>query len=343
MAFWRRNRGTKAKAARPKPKKRRVSIGTVLAIASMLVGVGIIAYPTVANWWNNLHQSQALDDYIATVDSTDPKLIQDMLDKAGEYNEGLLSRDSSRFLMTPEERAGYMGLLNLGGSDIMGYIEIPSLRIRYPIRHTTNEDVLQVSIGHLEGSSLPVGGKGTHCVVSGHRGLPSAVLFSDLDKLQEGDTFTVTTLNRTMTYVVDQIRTVEPTSIEDLQIDPDKDYMTLMTCTPYAINSHRLLVRGERTQDEQTGKISPGASRIPTYAVFFGIGLPMLLLSLIAGAISHRVRGKSLTYEEARAAVERLYRDRRREEDSDGDKDDGQEAGEEGGRTDGDAGGDADE
>ena len=218
---------------------------TLLLIAVMLVGAGLISYPTFSDWWNSFHQSRAVASYIDSVSQINPEEYNRILESAKAYNRNL-AENGIKFVWTDEERAEYEKQLSIDGSDIMGYITIDKIGVRLPIHHGTDESVLQIAIGHLEWSSLPVGGESSHCIVSGHRGLPSARLFTDLDKMQEGDIFTLSVLDRVFTYQVDQISTVLPNELENLQIESGKDYCTLVTCTPYGINTHRLLVRGVR-------------------------------------------------------------------------------------------------
>ena len=186
--------------------------------------------------------------------------------------------------MTDEERAQYESLLNVSGNGIIGYIEIPSINCSLPIYHGTDEAILQIAVGHIEGTSLPVGGSGTHCVLSGHRGLPSARLFTDLDKMVIGDTFLMRVLDETLTYEVDQIRIVLPYELDDLEIEEGKDYCTLVTCTPYGINSHRLLVRGHRIENQeevQASRITADAMQIEPLLVAPIVAIPMLLILLV--------------------------------------------------------------
>lgn len=306
-----------AKATSGRRKSRGIGVSGVVAVLVLLVGVGILAYPSVSNWWNDLHQSHALDSYIKAVDATDPARIEKMLADAESYNAAL-ANNSARFHMTEAERAYYESLLDVDGTGIMGYVTVPALRIRYPIYHGTSEEVLQVAIGHIEGTSLPVGGTGSHAAVSGHRGLPSAKLFSDLDDLQPGDTFTVTVLNRTMTYEVDQIRIVTPEDVEDLVLDPAGDLMTLVTCTPYAINSHRLLVRGHRVADAGDDGPHGNATMLPAYMVAIGVGLPLLLVWLVVGALRDRHANGVPNREDAREAIRFLHRQRKEAEHDQG-------------------------
>lgn len=210
-------------------------------------GLCLLLYPTVSDWWNKLHQSMAIISYAQTAEGMSEEEIAAYLAAAEEYNQSLLAKEG-RFKLTEEEQEEYRSLLDVTGTGIMGYVEIPAIHVSLPIYHSTDEAVLQVASGHIAGSSLPVGGESTHAVISGHTGLPSARLFTDLDKLSEGDTFTITVLNRSMTYQVDQIRTVLPEDVSELTIAYGADYCTLQTCTPYGVNSHRLLVRGKRIE-----------------------------------------------------------------------------------------------
>ena len=210
-------------------------------------GLCLLLYPTVSDWWNRLHQSRAIASYAQAAEGMSAEEIEAYLALAREYNKRLLEKES-RFKMTEEEQKEYAALLDITGTGIMGYIEIPAIHVSLPVYHGTDEATLQIASGHIAGSSLPVGGENTHAAVSGHTGLPSARLFTDLDKLSEGDTFTITVLNQSLTYEVDQIRTVLPEDTSELVFVEGADYCTLQTCTPYGINTHRLLVRGKRIE-----------------------------------------------------------------------------------------------
>jgi len=211
----------------------------------ILIGIGLISYPSVSDWWNSFHQSRAVASYATAVSELKTEDYDRLFAEAEAYNQRL-AETGVNWNMTEEELQEYNSILDISNTGIMGYIDIPKIRQTLPIYHGTDDVVLQIAIGHLAGTSFPVGGDSTHCVVSGHRGLPSARLFTDLDKLTVGDIWTMTVLNRTVTYEVDQIRIVEPADLSELQIYKGKDYCTLLTCTPYGINSHRLLVRGHR-------------------------------------------------------------------------------------------------
>ena len=234
--------------------KKKSSFVTAILIAALLAGALLLLYPTVSDYWNSFHQSRAIASYAEQVADLDDNTYDQIWADARAYNE-TLDNSTSRFVMTEEQKKIYEALLNIADNGVMGYIEIPKIKCNLPIYHGTDEAVLQIAIGHVQGSSLPAGGESTHCVLSGHRGLPSAKLFSDLDQLTEGDVFLLRVLDETLTYEVDQIRTVLPDELDDLAIEEGKEYCTLVTCTPYAINTHRMLVRGARVpytgEDEQ--------------------------------------------------------------------------------------------
>ncbi len=256
---------------------------TIFLILVLIIGLSLLLYPTVSDWWNSFHQSQAIAQYAEDVANLDDAEYEKLLSDARSYNMTLIDK-AARYEMSDEERKEYESLLNISGDGIMGYIEIPLIGCNLPIYHGTNESVLQIAVGHIEGTSLPVGGSGTHCVLSGHRGLPSAKLFSDLDKLVEGDTFIIHTLKENLTYEVDQIRIVEPKEINELMIEEGKDYCTLVTCTPYGINTHRLLVRGHRIEninDNSDIRITSDALQIEPMLVASVIAAPILLLLVI--------------------------------------------------------------
>ena len=258
---------------------------TLILVLIGLIGVGMVVYPTFSNWWNSFHQSRSVANYAAAVANLDHEEYDQIINAAVDYNEHL-TNSGMLYMMDEAQKQEYDSLLNVDGTGIMGYIDIPKIHITLPIYHGTDDKVLQVAIGHLTGTSLPVGGEGTHCVVSGHRGLPSARLFTDLDKMVEGDTWTINVLDRTLTYEVDQIRVVEPSNLADLQIEPGKDYCTLVTCTPYGINTHRLLVRGHRIANAQgDANVVADALQIETTYVAVFVAVPILILLFIAAMI----------------------------------------------------------
>ena len=255
-------------------------------------GVGLLLYPTVANYWNSFHQTRAIMSYTDSVSALTQEDYDRILNRAKKYNRRL-SKTGIRWKMTKAQKKDYESQLAVDESGIMGYVNIPKFHVRAPIYHGTNENVLQIAIGHLEQTSLPVGGKGSQCAVSGHRGLPSAKLFTDLDKVKEGDTWTMTVLNETFTYECDQISVVEPDDLTNLQIEQGKDYCTLVTCTPYGINTHRLLVRGHRIPNaDGLAKLTADAIQIePRYIVPFA-AVPIVLVLLVLMFVSLRRAGR---------------------------------------------------
>lgn len=242
-----------------------------------LLSIGLLAYPSVSDYWNSFHQSEAIMSYSDAVSDMTEEQYEEIIDSARQYNE----KHPLNWNVAASDIAAYHQELNFNQDGIMGYIEIPKIDVKLSIFHGTDEKVLQTSIGHLEGTSLPVGGLGTHSVLSGHRGLPSARLFSDLDKLREGDIFTIHVLNETFTYQVDQIRVVEPTDLSTIVVDPKQDLLTLVTCTPYGVNTHRLLVRGHRIENLD-GAASVISDAVQIKAIFIApfIAIPILFVLL---------------------------------------------------------------
>lgn len=279
-------------------KKRRASLSTLALLAVLAAGIILVAYPTASDWWNQAHAYKAITDYAAQVDSMDRDEIDAIFEAAEAYNKKLAN--GTDFALTDEEMSEYLSLLNITGTGIMGYVQVPGINVELPVYHTVEEDVLQTAVGHIPGTSLPVGGERTHAAVSGHRGLPSAKLFTDLNKLSEGDVFMMTILDRTFTYQVDQIRIVLPEETEELAIQPGRDYMTLVTCTPYGVNSHRMLVRGHRIEN-LAGDVSvkPEARRIPGFIMIPFIGVPILMAALAGMLITGAVKGKAYSKERA--------------------------------------------
>lgn len=260
-------------------KKNRSSI---ILILIFLVGLSVMLYPTVSDYINQKNQSRAVASYSEEVENLSDVDYQAYFDAADDYNRRLAETPDAFY--RPEEVSGYTDTLDVSGTGIMGYITIPKIGVELPIYHGTSDGVLQVAAGHLEGSSLPVGGAGTHAVISAHRGLPSAKLFTNLDELEVGDTFTITVLDRVLTYEVDQISIVLPTETDLLQPVEGKDYVTLMTCTPYGINTHRLLVRGKRIENAENQKhirVTADALRIEPIIVAPALAVPMLLVMLV--------------------------------------------------------------
>ena len=268
----------------------RKNLVTIILVGIMLVGTGLIAYPSFSDYWNSFTQSRIVMEYADNIANMDREEYKKIISSAEQYNTELRSK-SNRWAMTADEEAAYNAELNIDGKGNMGYITIPKIDQKLPVYHGTSDNVLSSSIGHLEGTSLPVGGAGTHCVLSGHRGLPSARLFTDLDKMKEGDTFTLTILNEMLTYEVDQIRIIEPSDYSQLQIDEAGDYCTLMTCTPYGINTQRLLVRGRRI-DNPNGEAQVIADAIQIEASYVApfIAVPMVLVLLLWMFLAERAR-----------------------------------------------------
>lgn len=237
-----------------------------------------------------MHASQAIASYVEAVEDLTKEEKAEMLKAAKRYNDS--RPNGANFNLTAEELAEYNQILDITGTGIMGYIQIPSIGVNLPIYHTVEETILQIATGHIPGSSFPVGGKRTHAVLSGHRGLPSAKLFSDLDKLKEGDIFTITVLDKVVTYQADQIRIVLPEETDELGIVDGKDYCTLTTCTPYGINTHRILLRGHRIKNISGDlAIAAEATLIPTYIVAPAVGIPILFIMLVIMLIYYRRRG----------------------------------------------------
>lgn len=301
------------KAVKKKRKKRKgPSISTIILTVMLLAGVGIILYPSVSDWWNSMHATQAIAGYVDAVDDMSAQDKEEILEAARKYNESLA--DGVNFVLSEEELAAYNSLLDITGTGIMGYVQISSIGVNLPIYHGVEESVLQIAVGHIPGSSLPVGGERTHSILSGHRGLPSAKLFSDLDQMVEGDTFTINIMDQTFTYMVDQIRIVLPEETDDLAIQPGKDYCTLVTCTPYGVNSHRMLVRGKRIENI-AGEVVVVAEavRIPTYMVIPAVGIPLLFVTLMIAMIVGSLKGRRMTKSEI---LQELNRESSQEEDS---------------------------
>ena len=260
----------------------RKHLSTIVLVILLLIGLSLLLYPTVSDYWNSFHQTRAIATYAENVAALDNASYDAIWDAARQYNRNLCSRSNS-FLRSEEQKAEYESLLDISGQGVMGYIEIPEIDVSLPIYHGTEDPVLQVAVGHLEWTSLPVGGESTHCVLSGHRGLPSAKLFTNLDQLEVGDTFTITVLDRTLTYEVDNISIVLPTETDSLKVSEGKDYITLMTCTPYGINTHRLLVRGRRitTPDKLKHiRVTSDAIKIEPILTAPIMALPLLLVLL---------------------------------------------------------------
>ncbi|MDY2720585.1 MAG: class C sortase [Candidatus Faecousia sp.] len=274
--------------------KKKGNFITLLLVLVLLAGLSLLLYPSVSNYWNSFHQTRAIATYSEDVANLDQEKYDEIWKAAQEYNAAL-AEQGTIFSLNDAQRARYESLLDVTGLGIMGYIEIPSIGCTLPIYHGTEESVLQIAVGHLEWSSLPVGGTGSHCVLSGHRGLPSAKLFTDLDKLTEGDVFVLRVLDEVLTYEVDQILIVEPKQTDQLEIVSGKDYCTLVTCTPYGINTHRLLVRGHRVdniEQANTVRVTADAVQIEPMLVAPIVAIPMLLVLLILLLLPKRKKRK---------------------------------------------------
>ncbi len=283
-------------------KNRKISrnLSTIILVIIFIIGLCLLCYPFVSNLWNKGVQSRAINAYKDTANELSTSDMEQYFRDADEFNAQVRKIGSAVAITQPELLDNYENTLDITGTGIMGYISIDKINVNLPIYHGTDNSVLNMGAGHLEGTSLPIGGKGTHCVISAHRGLPSAMLFTDLDKLEEGDTFVITVLNRTLTYRVDKISIVLPDEIEDLYIDENEDYCTLMTCTPYGINTHRLLVRGIRTDNEEDGtlRVTSDAYKIDTWIVATIAGVPIFIIILVWLIVITRKKRRKVSYDE---------------------------------------------
>ena len=264
-------------------KKKKGNFITILLVLILLVGLSLLLYPSVSDYWNSLHQTKAIATYVEEAANLNQDQYDEIWAAAERYNASLTDRNNA-YVLSDAQKEEYERLLNVSGLGVMGYLEIPSIDCSLPIYHGTEESVLQIAVGHLEWSSLPVGGESTHCVLSGHRGLPSAKLFTNLDKLQAGDIFMLRVLDEVLTYEVDQILIVEPQETGALRIEEGKDYCTLVTCTPYGINTHRLLVRGHRIdnlEEVKTVRVTADAVQIEPMLVAPMVAIPILLVLLL--------------------------------------------------------------
>lgn len=272
---------------------------TVIIILVALTGLSLLLYPTVSDLINSLSHRRAIYDYVHDVEQLDSKQYDDILNAAIEYNKKLAERGVSTSL-SEEDEEYYNTLLDITGTGIMGYIEIPTVNISLPIYHGTDESVLQAGVGHINWSSLPIGGESSHSILSAHRGLPSARLFTDINKLVQGDTFIIRVLNEVCVYEVDNIQTVKPEEVSSLGIEEGKDYCTLVTCTPYGINTHRLLVRGHRIEtpkdlDDFTSSYTVSrddASNVSVIKIIIIIDIPIAIIIAVVFAAHKRKRKK---------------------------------------------------
>ena len=257
-------------------------ITTILLVVAFLAGLSLLLYPSVSDYWNSLHSSQAVAAYDENIRNLNEDKYNEILSAARNYNR-ILAGTGMSFVLPPELKKQYNDVLDIGGNGIMGYIEIPNINVSLPVYHGTGDDILQIAVGHLDWSSLPIGGESSHCVLSGHRGLPSAKLFTNLDKMSVGDTFMIRVLNEALTYEVDGIMIVEPYEVDSLRLEDGKDLCTLVTCTPYGVNSHRLLVRGHRveTVNATSVRVTSDAIRIEPLIVAPIAAVPILSLLII--------------------------------------------------------------
>lgn len=275
-----------------KGKQKKRIISTILLLLVFLAGLSLLLYPHISDWWNSMHQSRAISGYAEQVADLDEERYDELLAEARAYNETLVGKPN-RFSLSDEELEEYDRLLAVDHTELIGYLQIDKIDCCLPIYRGTSDAVLQSGVGHLEGSSLPVGGESTHAVISGHRGLPSARLLTDLDQMEEGDTFVLTVLDETLTYEVDQIRIIEPTDFSQLAIVEGEDYCTLMTCTPYGINTHRLLVRGHRVDSAAAVRVTADAMQIEPVTVAPLVAVPLLVLLFIGLMIRTRRNRKN--------------------------------------------------
>lgn len=260
-------------------KKRKWS--TLILLLFFFIGLSVMLYPAISTYWNSKTQSQAIVDYEKMLSNIKPEDYSEIFAEADEYNKELLTLDAP--LSEYDKLEGYDDILNVSGTGMMGYIIIDSIGVELPIYHGISDSVLNVGAGHMEGSSFPVGGVGTHAVLSAHRGLPNATLFTHLNRLEVGDIFKVTILDRTVTYQVDMVKVVLPSDTSDLFLDKDADLCTLVTCTPYGINTHRLLVRGHQiaSEEEKQLYITSDAHQIDELIVTPIVALPILISLMI--------------------------------------------------------------
>ena len=262
----------------------------IILVLMLFVGICGMLYPSVSQYWNTKTQTRAVEDYRQVLESLEPEDYEAYFVEAERYNSELSALSAP--LINYSEVQGYNSILNISGNGIMGYVSIPKLGVELPLYHGISAEVLNVACGHLEGTSLPIGGESTHCVLSAHRGLPHAKLFTELDKMELGDTFTITVLDRTVTYQVDQIKIVKPDVANDIQISPGEDLCTLLTCTPYGVNSHRLLVRGTRIENAAPIlHVTSGAYRIDSLVATPVVAAPILLILLIVLMVKYRDKG----------------------------------------------------
>lgn len=266
----------------------RKKLPTIILFLVFAVGLALLLYPTVSDYWNSLHQTQAITTYSEETAALNAEQQKALIKAAKKYNKKLY-KSGTHWKLTDDELEEYNSILDMSSNGIMGYINIPKIGVTLPIYHGTGEATLQKGAGHLEGSSIPVGGKNTHAVLSSHRGLVSAKLFTDLDQLEKGDTFTITVLNKTLTYEVDQILIVLPTELDALTIEKGEDLCTLVTCTPYGVNTHRLLVRGHRVKNQDV-VVTGDATQLESSLIAPLVAVPVLIILLVVLLVSTRKR-----------------------------------------------------
>lgn len=259
----------------------------IFLVLMLFIGVCVLLYPALSQYWNSKTQTHAVDNYQDILDSLQKEDYTKYFEEADHYNAALRNLDVP--LMEYGQLTEYNQILNVSGTGVMGYITIEKLGVELPLYHGTSDSVLNIACGHMEGTSLPVGGESTHSVLSAHRGLPHAKLFTDLDKMELGDVFTITILDRTLTYQVDQIKVVNPNEIDEVHIIEGEDHCTLLTCTPYGINSHRLLVRGTRIENAAPILyVTSNAFKIDSLVATPIVAAPMLLILLVVLMVKYR-------------------------------------------------------
>lgn len=271
----------------------------IFLIIGFLVGICVLLYPAFSDFWNSKTQSRAITDYESVLDNLDENDYNAIFERAHAYNKALY--ETNYPLIDYKNVPGYYDTLRITDNDMIGYLKIDRIGVELPIYHGTSDDVLNRGVGHLEGSSLPIGGENTHSIMSAHRGLPSSKLFTDLDRVEKGDTFQIIILDQVLTYQVDYIKVIEPTDVSDLQIIEGADYCTLFTCTPYGINTHRLLVRGvriETIEEKPIIYVSNEAFRIEPLLVTPAVAAPMLFVLLIHLLVKYREPPKNTQQKE---------------------------------------------
>ncbi|MBR3998665.1 MAG: class C sortase [Clostridia bacterium] len=262
----------------------------ILLVLMLFIGVCVLLYPSLSQYWNSKTQTRAVENYQDILDSLKEEDYSALFSQAEDYNAALFQLEDPLYDFSQLE--GYGEILDVSGTGIMGYISIPKIGIELPVYHGTSPEVLNIACGHLQGTSFPVGGENTHSLLSAHRGLPHARLFTDLDKMEIGDVFTFTVLDRVVTYQVDQIKVIRPDERDDVRIIEGEDHCTLLTCTPYGINSHRLLVRGTRIENAAPVlHVTSNAYRIDSLVATPVVAAPILLVLLIILMIKYRDKG----------------------------------------------------